>query len=78
MKKKIISSGLALLFFGAITFSGIAATNKSDSMQTVIDKDKNKKAKRSSKKECKAKKSCCDYDQMKKSDCHKKKGGEDK
>ena len=76
MKKKTIALTFSLLFFGTITFSGLAMTTGLINTSQVIDKDKDKKAKKSKKDDCKNAKSCCDYKKVDKS-CDDKKTGED-
>ncbi len=76
MKKKISALTFGLLFFGTITFSGLTMATDLNNTSQVIDKDKDKKAKKSKKDDCKKAKSCCDYKKVDKS-CDDKNTGED-
>lgn len=78
MKKKISAYAFSILFFSSITFSGLAMATTQTEANRVIDKDKDKKAKKSKKQDCKNEKSCCDYDKAAKSCDDKDKGKDDK
>jgi len=78
MKKRIVALSFSLIFFGTITFSSLAMTTGIINTNQVIDNDKDKKAKKSKKDDCKNKKSCCDYKKVDKSCDDKDKGEDDK